>query len=117
MRPLLALTHRVAGRRLPAAAPRLSRRTYASHASHNNDPNYVKIVEVGPRDGLQNEKATIPPEVKAGLINRLAHTGLEVLEAGSFVSPKWVPQVRSHPKALISQLMNILRRWQGRIKC
>jgi hydroxymethylglutaryl-CoA lyase len=53
----------------------------------------VKIVEVGPRDGLQNEKAVIPPEVKVGLINRLGHAGATVIEAGSFVSPKWVPQV------------------------
>jgi len=53
----------------------------------------VKIVEVGPRDGLQNEKAIIPPEVKVGLINRLSHAGATVIEAGSFVSPKWVPQV------------------------
>jgi len=53
----------------------------------------VKIVEVGPRDGLQNEKAVIPPEIKVGLINRLGHAGVTVIEAGSFVSPKWVPQV------------------------
>jgi len=53
----------------------------------------VKIVEVGPRDGLQNEKTVIPPEVKVGLINRLGHAGLTVIEAGSFVSPKWVPQM------------------------
>jgi hydroxymethylglutaryl-CoA lyase len=53
----------------------------------------IRIVEVGPRDGLQNEKATIPPEVKVGLINRLGHAGATAIEAGSFVSPKWVPQV------------------------
>ncbi|KAG8934835.1 hypothetical protein FRC03_009509 [Tulasnella sp. 419] len=53
----------------------------------------VKIVEVGPRDGLQNEKTSIPAEVKAELINRLAGTGLTVIESGSFVSPKWVPQM------------------------
>jgi len=53
----------------------------------------VKIVEVGPWDGLQNEKAIIPPEVKVGLINRLGHAGATVIEAGSFVSPKWVSQV------------------------
>ena len=53
----------------------------------------VKIVEVGPRDGLQNEKAIIPPEVKVELINRLGHAGAMIIEAGSFVSPKWVPQV------------------------
>ena len=53
----------------------------------------VKIVEVGPRDGLQNEKTVIPPDVKIGLINRLGRAGSRVIEVGSFVSPKWVPQV------------------------
>ncbi|KAL1916273.1 uncharacterized protein VTP21DRAFT_5890 [Calcarisporiella thermophila] len=53
----------------------------------------VKIVEVGPRDGLQNEKKMVPTEVKVELINRLAQTGLKVIEATSFVSPKWVPQM------------------------
>jgi len=53
----------------------------------------VRIVEVGPRDGLQNEKTTVPQEVKVGLINRLGHAGSTVIEAGSFVSPKWVPQM------------------------
>ena len=53
----------------------------------------VRIVEVGPRDGLQNEKTIIPLDVKVGLINRLGHAGSTVIEAGSFVSPKWVPQV------------------------
>lgn len=55
--------------------------------------NRVKIVEVGPRDGLQNEKKTIPLATKIELIERLARTGLSTIEAGSFVSPKWVPQV------------------------
>lgn len=55
--------------------------------------NRVKIVEVGPRDGLQNEKKTIPLATKIELIERLAKTGLTTIEAGSFVSPKWVPQV------------------------
>ncbi|KAI8059145.1 hypothetical protein BC940DRAFT_248102, partial [Gongronella butleri] len=51
------------------------------------------IVEVGPRDGLQNEKQLIPAETKVELIERLANAGLPVVEATSFVSPKWVPQV------------------------
>lgn len=55
--------------------------------------NRVKIVEVGPRDGLQNEKKSIPLATKIQLIERLAKTGLTTIEAGSFVSPKWVPQV------------------------
>ena len=53
----------------------------------------VRIVEVGPRDGLQNEKVTIPLESKVELIRRLAQTGVRDIEAGSFVAPKWVPQV------------------------
>ncbi len=53
----------------------------------------VKIVEVGPRDGLQNEKKIVPTEAKVKLINDLSDAGLSVVEAGSFVSPKWVPQM------------------------
>lgn len=53
----------------------------------------VKIVEVGPRDGLQNEKQIVPTEAKIKLINDLSDAGLSVVEAGSFVSPKWVPQM------------------------
>lgn len=56
-------------------------------------PDHVRIVEVGPRDGLQNEKKTIPLETKLQLIEKLANTGLTTIEAGSFVAPKWVPQV------------------------
>ena len=56
-------------------------------------PGKVKIVEVGARDGLQNEPRQVPPEIKVALIERLAATGLPVIETGSFVSPKWVPQM------------------------
>ncbi|XP_043398318.1 3-hydroxymethyl-3-methylglutaryl-CoA lyase, cytoplasmic isoform X2 [Chelonia mydas] len=56
-------------------------------------PDYVKIVEVGPRDGLQNEKVTVPTDIKIELINRLSKAGLSVIEATSFVSSKWVPQI------------------------
>ena len=56
-------------------------------------PNKVKIVEVGPRDGLQNEKARIDTSIKVGLIDRLTQAGLPVIEATSFVSPGWVPQL------------------------
>ncbi|KAK7385892.1 hypothetical protein VNO78_31836 [Psophocarpus tetragonolobus] len=59
----------------------------------NGIPKFVKIVEVGPRDGLQNEKNIVPTAVKIELIHRLASTGLSVIEATSFVSPKWVPQL------------------------
>ncbi|MFF0788018.1 hydroxymethylglutaryl-CoA lyase [Streptomyces spiralis] len=56
-------------------------------------PTRVRIHEVGPRDGLQNEKATVPTEVKAEFIRRLADAGLTTIEATSFVHPKWVPQL------------------------
>ncbi|XP_052174590.1 uncharacterized protein LOC127789679 isoform X3 [Diospyros lotus] len=55
-------------------------------------PRYVKVVEVGPRDGLQNEKEIVPTAVKIELIKMLVSSGLPVVEATSFVSPKWVPQ-------------------------
>ncbi|KYQ47734.1 Hydroxymethylglutaryl-CoA lyase, mitochondrial [Trachymyrmex zeteki] len=55
--------------------------------------NFVKIVEVGPRDGLQNEKKILPTEVKVNFINKLSATGLRSIEVTSFVSPKWVPQM------------------------
>ncbi|KAK4872162.1 hypothetical protein RN001_016286 [Aquatica leii] len=53
----------------------------------------VKIVEVGPRDGLQNEKKIVPTHVKVDFINKLSRTGLKSIEVTSFVSPKWVPQM------------------------
>lgn len=53
----------------------------------------VRIVEVGPRDGLQNEAAIIPTRTKVAFIRKLVEAGLETVEAASFVSPKWVPQV------------------------
>lgn len=54
---------------------------------------HVTVVEVGPRDGLQNEKQSISVETKVELINKLADAGLSIIESGSFVSPKWVPQM------------------------
>jgi len=56
-------------------------------------PTHVKLVEVGPREGLQNEKETVPVEVKVELVERLVAAGLPNIEAASFVSPKWVPQM------------------------
>ncbi len=61
--------------------------------SLNNLPARVKLVDVGPRDGLQNEKQMVPAAVKIGLIDRLQQAGVRHLEATSFVSPKWVPQM------------------------
>lgn len=54
---------------------------------------HVKVVEVGPRDGLQNEQAVVPPAVKIEFIERLAAAGLPAVEATSFVSPRWIPQL------------------------
>lgn len=56
-------------------------------------PQEVRMVEVGPRDGLQNEAQIVPTAVKVGLIERLIAAGLRTIETGSFVSPKWVPQM------------------------
>lgn len=63
------------------------------HQQQQRSDNKVKIVEVGPRDGLQNEKKSIPLATKIELVERLAKTGVSFIEAGSFVSPRWVPQV------------------------
>jgi hydroxymethylglutaryl-CoA lyase len=63
-------------------------------------PQKVKIVEVGPRDGLQNEAQVVPTEIKVELIERLADAGLRVIEATSFVSPKWVPQMGDNSAVL-----------------
>ena len=62
--------------------------------------NAVRIVEVGPRDGLQNEPREVPTAVKLELIERLADAGLRSVEATAFVSPKWVPQMADHTEVL-----------------
>ncbi|KAK4412821.1 Hydroxymethylglutaryl-CoA lyase, mitochondrial [Sesamum alatum] len=69
-------------------------------------PKFVKIVEVGPRDGLQNEKEIVPTYVKVELIKMLASSGLPVVEATSFVSPKWVPQL-ADAKDVMSAIQGI----------
>lgn len=71
-------------------------------------PQSVRIVEVGPRDGLQNESRSVPTAVKLELIHRLAEAGLPSIEATSFVSPKWVPQMSDH-----SEVMKGLQRKPG----
>jgi hydroxymethylglutaryl-CoA lyase len=63
-------------------------------------PDFVKVVEVGPRDGLQNESREVPTAVKLELIERLADAGLQSVEATAFVSPKWVPQMADHTEVL-----------------
>jgi hydroxymethylglutaryl-CoA lyase len=84
---------------------------------------HIKIVEVGPRDGLQNEKQFVDTAIKADLINRLAAAGFANIEAVSFVSPKWVPQmadgadvmaaVQRKPGTLYSALVPNMRGLEG----
>jgi isopropylmalate/homocitrate/citramalate synthase len=71
-------------------------------------PKHVTIVEVGPRDGLQNEKTPVPTEVKLAFIDQLADAGLTVIETTAFVSPKWVPQMADH-----AEIMHSLKRRAG----
>ncbi|ORY11590.1 hydroxymethylglutaryl-CoA lyase [Clohesyomyces aquaticus] len=89
--------HCLRSARLAARYP--CRRTFAAAASSSR-PDFVRIVEVGPRDGLQNEKQSIPVATKIELVERLAQTGLRTIEAGSFVSPKWVPQMANSSEIL-----------------
>ena len=63
-------------------------------------PSHVKIVEVGPRDGLQNEKEPVPAAVKVELVHRLQDAGLTEIEVTSFVSPKWVPQMADNAEVM-----------------
>jgi len=63
-------------------------------------PSKVKLVDVGPRDGLQNEKQPVPAEVKIGLVHRLQDAGLKEIEVTSFVSPKWVPQMADNAEVM-----------------
>lgn len=71
-------------------------------------PSHVNIVEVGPRDGLQNEKQFVPTDTKLAFIGKLADAGLTTIEATAFVSPKWVPQMADH-----AVLMRDLQRRPG----
>jgi hydroxymethylglutaryl-CoA lyase len=71
-------------------------------------PAVVRIVDVGPRDGLQNEKTAIATDVKVGLVDRLTDAGVPSIEAASFVSPKWVPQMADG-----AQVMARIRRKPG----
>jgi hydroxymethylglutaryl-CoA lyase len=71
-------------------------------------PSRVKLVEVGPRDGLQNEKQPVPAAVKVELVHRLQDAGLSEIEVTSFVSPKWVPQMADN-----AEVMAAIRRKPG----
>ena len=66
----------------------------------NRLPASVRIVDVGPRDGLQNEKGEVPTAIKLELIERLADAGIRSVEATAFVSPKWIPQMADHTEVL-----------------
>jgi hydroxymethylglutaryl-CoA lyase len=63
-------------------------------------PTRVKLVEVGPRDGLQNERQPVPAAIKIELIHRLQAAGLQEIEVTSFVSPKWVPQMADNAQVM-----------------
>ncbi len=86
-------------------------------------PQRVRIVDVGPRDGLQNEKAIVPTDVKVALIERLADAGVGNVESTSFVSPKWVPQmadaaevmarIRRKPGVVYSVLVPNMKGFEG----
>jgi hydroxymethylglutaryl-CoA lyase len=86
-------------------------------------PSRVRIVDVGPRDGLQNEKQTIPTEVKVELVDRLTDAGFAAIEVTSFVSPKWVPQmadgaevmarIRRKPGVVYSVLVPNMKGFEG----
>ncbi len=74
--------------------------TVCRKLSSSSNDNFVRIFEVGPRDGLQNEKTQVPTRIKIEFINRLSRTGLKAIEVTSFVSPKWVPQMSDHVEVL-----------------
>ncbi|MDT7514351.1 hydroxymethylglutaryl-CoA lyase [Rhodoferax mekongensis] len=65
-----------------------------------NTPSRVKIIDVGPRDGLQNEKQPVPAAIKVELVHRLQDAGLKEIEVTSFVSPKWVPQMGDNAEVM-----------------
>ena len=90
-------------------------------------PSKVKIVEVGPRDGLQNEVQNVPVDVKVKLVEMLVDAGLSVVEAGAFVSPKWVPQMaasaevfqqmKKSPEVSYPMLVPNMRGLEAAIEC
>lgn len=83
---------------------RFTTRGFSSLPTHAvaNYPASVKIVEVGCRDGLQNEKQTVTTATKLQLIHLLADAGVSVIEATAFVAPKWVPQMADHTEIMKS---------------
>jgi hydroxymethylglutaryl-CoA lyase len=83
-------------------------------SSNRNNNSSVRIVEVGPRDGLQNESQQISVENKLQLIQKLESSGINHIEVGSFVSPKWIPQMADSDKVLEGLLYRDRRRQQER---
>ena len=71
-----------------------------NYSSNKYFPEQVEIVEVGPRDGLQNESNWVPTEIKIELIDKLAQSGIKTIEAASFVSPKWIPQMKDSSEVM-----------------
>lgn len=89
---LLRNQHHLINRNIPKKNF-ISRFIKSAAKEETNRPAVVKIYEVGPRDGLQNEPKILSPSVKIEFINRLTKTGLIAIEATSFVSPSWIPQL------------------------
>jgi len=79
-------------------------------------PRRVRVVEVGPRDGLQNEPRPVPTEVKLALIDQLARAGLKTIEATAFVSPKWVPQMADNAQVMAAIRRDDLRSSEAGLK-
>lgn len=82
--------------RLPTTASLIkyhNSNTFSTNTNNNEIPRFVKIVEVGPRDGLQNEKKIVPTSDKIKFITKLAQSGIPTIEITSFVSSKWIPQL------------------------
>ncbi|RMC17459.1 hypothetical protein DUI87_06041 [Hirundo rustica rustica] len=99
-----ALKHCLSYQHLLKEQPWIAEPSAAAHPAQEPQasglPQYIKIVEVGPRDGLQNEKVIVPTDTKIELINRLSKTGLPAIEVTSFVSSKWVPQMADHEEVM-----------------
>ncbi|XP_067009114.2 hydroxymethylglutaryl-CoA lyase, mitochondrial isoform X4 [Anabrus simplex] len=100
MSPLVSLYSRCLVNVCPKQVGQTFRSTSRVTFSSAPLPQRVRIVEVGPRDGLQNEPGVVPTTVKIEFINRLSRAGFETIEATSFVSPKWVPQMADNTEVL-----------------
>ena len=70
-------------------------------------PTQVRLIDVGPRDGLQNEKQPVPAAIKIELVQRLQEAGLKEIEVTSFVSPKWVPQMADNAEVMAARMCAI----------